>query len=76
LASFTRRQSKRAEDGKVVHLLEDSWRAWFVGCPGDEALDPYPMGAFHSQAAAQHWADERFSGGAWTSAEIAADDNG
>lgn len=66
MAGLFRALSKTADDGSIVHLYRDAWAAWFVGSPGDESLDPYPMGAFESQKVAQHWADEKFSGGNWS----------
>ncbi|HXU72282.1 MAG TPA: hypothetical protein VN947_23320 [Polyangia bacterium] len=39
--------------------------SWFIGRVGDHALDPVPLGAFASPAAAIRWADAQFHGGEW-----------
>jgi hypothetical protein len=69
MASYKRIEEKRADDGSLLILYKDRHDgSWFVGRPGDNTLDPIPIGAFCSAAAARTWADVHFSGGAWSSA--------
>lgn len=66
MASYRRRESKQADDGKKVVLYQNVGDgSWFVGRPGDRALDPVPLGGFCSADAARRWADAQFHGGAW-----------
>jgi len=66
MATYQRRASKTDEQGKQVLLLRNmSDGSWFIGRVGDHALDPVPLGAFASPAAAIRWADAQFHGGEW-----------
>ena len=66
MAKFRRRESKRTENGPDVILCQDIHDgSWCIGRVGDRALDPIPLGAFCSAAAARAWADSQFRGGSW-----------
>lgn len=72
MADYKRIGVKRADDGSSLVLYQDQVDdSWFVGRPGDEALDPVPMGGFISADAARAWADANFPGGQWSAAEPA-----
>ena len=66
MPDYKRMDEKQADDGSNVILFQDQVDdSWFVGRPGDEGLDPIPMGSFCSAEAARSWADSHFPGGTW-----------
>jgi hypothetical protein len=68
MADFKQMDKKQANDGSILILYQDADDdSWFVGRPGDGALDPVPMGSFRSADAARAWADSQFPGGEWRS---------
>ena len=66
MAKYKKFYAKHASDGSLVTLYQDHVDgSWSIGRAGDVTLDPIPIGAFLSAAAALRWADEHFAGGSW-----------